>query len=299
MKTAKVILEVILLAVGVPELSSAIELQPGTLKAWDDYIQNADASMQSRVDGQRPFLWTDEADGQRTRVQRGEILVTPFTGRGTHKVANGLIHDWIGAVFIPHATLERLFAVVHDYDRYKEFYKPVVADSKLLACGETDQRFSMVWQNRVLFVNAAVQGQYEAHEFAVDGHRGYSIVNTTQVREIRDYGQNSEYLLPPGQGSGFIWRLHSISRYEERDGGVYLELEAIALTRNIPPALRWMVNPVVNHLSINSLTASLRETRDAVNSLSRQPQRFASCSAGELPAMGSPVVRITDGQTLV
>jgi len=280
MKAAKMTLELILLVAGVPVLSSAIELQLGALKAWDDYIHNADASMQFRLDGQRPFLWTDESVDQRASVQRGEIVVAPFAGRGTHSVANGLIHDWIGAVFIPDATVQDLLAVVRDYDRYREFYKPVVADSKVLACGETDQRFSMVWQSRVLFVNAAVQGQYEAHDFAVDGRRGYSIVNTTQVREIRDYGQNSEYLLPPGQGNGFIWRLHSIARYEERDGGVYFELEAIALTRNIPTALRWVVNPVVNHLSINSLTASLRETREAVNSLRRQPQRFASCSTG-------------------
>jgi hypothetical protein len=98
------------------------------------------------------------------------------------------------------------------------------------------------------------------------------------VREIESYGKEGEYLLPPGQGSGYIWRLHSIARYEERDGGVYLELQAIALTRSIPPSLRWLVNPVVNHLSINSLTTSLRQTREAVVSLPQSPQRIASCA---------------------
>jgi hypothetical protein len=33
---------------------------------------------------------------------------------------------------------------------------------------------------------------------------------------------------------------HSIARYEERDGRVYLELQAIALTRDIPASLRWL-----------------------------------------------------------
>ena len=61
--------------------------------------------------------------------------------------------------------------------------------------------------------------------------------------------------------SGFIWRLHSIARYEERDGGVYLELEAIALTRDLPPSLQWLVGPVVNRLSINSLATTLHPTR--------------------------------------
>jgi hypothetical protein len=71
-------------------------------------------------------------------------------------------------------------------------------------------------------------------------------------------------LLPPGTGNGFIWRIRSVARYEERDGGVYLELEAMALTRDIPASLAWMANPIVNHLSINSLTTTLRQTRDAV-----------------------------------
>ncbi|MGA3237551.1 MAG: hypothetical protein ABSG03_14740 [Bryobacteraceae bacterium] len=280
MKAGRMTLEVSLLVAGFPGLLSAIELQPDTLKAWDDYIRNADSHMQSRLDGRRPFLWTDEASDRGARLRQGEILVVPINGHGAQSVANGLIHDWLGAAFIPNATIEGLLAVVHDYGRYKEFYGPVVADSKVLACSETDQRFSMVWQHRVLFVDAAIEGQYQASDFALDAQHGYNIANTTQLREIESYGKSGEYLLPPGQGSGFIWRLHSIARYEQRDGGVYLELEAIALTRTIPSSLRWVVTPVVNHLSINSLMTSLRQTRDAVVSLPQSPERIASCAIG-------------------
>ena len=135
----------------------------------------------------------------------------------------------------------------------------------------------MTWQRRVLFVNAAMKGQYQAYDFAVDARRGYNVTYTRQVQEIEGYGHSGEHLLPPGQGNGFIWRLHSIARYEERDGGAYLELEAIALTRDIPASLRWLVNPAVNHLSINSLMTTLRQTRDAVNSLAGRPEPLASC----------------------
>ncbi len=278
MKAAKITIELTLLAAGFPGLLSAIALQPDTLKAWDDYIRSADSRMQTRLDGQRPFLWTDEAPDRGARLQHGEILVAPVVQRGTQSVAGGLIHDWLGAAFIPNAAIEGLLAVVHDYGRYKEFYRPVVADSKVLACTQTDQRFFMVWQHRVLLINAAIEGQYQARDFALDARRGYNIATTTQVREIESYGKDGEYLLPPGQGNGFVWRLHSIARYEERDGGVYLELEAIALTRSIPASLRWVVNPVVNRLSINSLATSLRQTRDAVVSLPQSPERIASCA---------------------
>ena len=133
----------------------------------------------------------------------------------------------------------------------------------------------MTWQRRVLFVNVAMQGRYEASDFSAGPRRGYTIVDAARVQQIEDYGHPSQHLLPPGTGSGFIWRLHSIARYEERDGGVYLEIRAMALTRNIPPSLRWLVAPVVNHLSVNSLTTTLRQTRQAVQKSQLRPGQLA------------------------
>jgi hypothetical protein len=280
MKTSSVPFALAILAAGAPILLIANELQPSTLQAWEGYIRTADAGMQARLNGRRPFLWADEVADRAARLRRGEILVVPVSGRGTQNAPNGLIHDWIGAIFIPNATVEGFLAVVHDYDRYKEFYKPVVAASKTLACTEKDHRYSMVWQRQVLFVNAAIEGQYEAHDFAVDERRGYSVTATTRMQEIEDYGHSGERRLPPDQGDGFMWRLHSIVRYEQRDGGLYLEMEAIALTRDIPFSLRWVVKPMVNHLSIDSLMASLRETREAVNSQAGRQVRLVSYASG-------------------
>jgi len=267
------------LAAGVVSGSlAAAGLQHGTLEAWKEYVRSADLRMQERLDGGQPFLWVDESPARKMRVQRGEVVVAPFDGRGTHNVPDGLIHDWIGAVFIPGATIESLLRVVHDYDRYKDIYKPVVTDSKTLACSAGRQEFSMIWQRHVLFVNAAVQGKYEAHDVMLDSRRGYSIADATQVREFEDYGHSGEHLLPPDTGDGFIWRMRSVARYEERDGGLYLELEAMALTRDIPASLRWLATPVVNHLSVNSLTSTLRETRDAVATLPPGTDTLALCS---------------------
>jgi hypothetical protein len=277
MKAVNTLVGLTLMAAGVPGLLSAIELRPGSVEAWDNYVRSADSRMWARLNGQRPFLWTDESRDRRLGIRRREILVAPVVGHGTENVPDGLIHDWIGAVFIPNATLESLFAVVHDYDRYKEIYKPVVADSKVLACTATDQEFSMTWQLRAPFVNAAMEGEYKAHDF-VDARRGYSVIDTRRVQEIEGYGHSGEHLLPPGEGNGFIWRLHSIARFEERDGGVYLELEVIALTRDIPASLRWLVTRVVNRLSTNSLMTTLRQTRDAVTS---STGRSESCIAPE------------------
>jgi hypothetical protein len=171
-----------------------------------------------------------------------------------------------------------VLGVVHNYDRYKEVFGPAVTDSKLLACSGADQRFSMVWVQKVLFVHAAMEGQYVSHDFTLDKRRVYSLAGTTEVREIQNYGQSGERMLPAGQGNGFIWRLHSITRYEQRDGGVYIELEAMALTRGIPASLRWLVTPVVRHLSMNSLAISLRQIRDAAHIAATRPVQITGCS---------------------
>ena len=63
-----------------------------------------------------------------------------------------------------------------------------------------------------------------------------------------------------------MWRLYSIARYEQRDGGTYVEVEAIALSRDIPLGLRLLVSPIVRHVSRNSIFTSLLQTKDAVRS---------------------------------
>jgi hypothetical protein len=267
-------------AFGVSVLAAAPstnQLQPETVNAWEDYIRSVDSRMQARFGGETPFLWIHESAERSRRIARGEIVVEPALAQGTQSVPNGLMHHWIGGVFIPGARIGSVSAVVHDYRKYKDFYKPVVADSKVLDCTETNQRFSMLWRHKVLFITAAIQSEYLGHHVKVDRLREYNVADTVRVQEIEHYGRPEERLLPPGTGSGFIWRMHSIARYEERDGGVYLELEAIALTRDIPASVRWFVNPVVNHLSVNSLTTTLQQTRDAVNSIAQNAEARSLC----------------------
>jgi hypothetical protein len=274
----------ILVTLGAARIGIAAELQPETLEAWNAYLKSADLQMQNRLAGGRPFLWTDESPERAARVRHGEVLIAPVVGSGTEGVPHGLIHDWIGAIFITGARVDDLWAVVHDYDNYQRMYRPVVTSAKTLACSDTSQEFQMVWQRKVLFVSAAMQGHYQAHDVMLDSHRGYSTAESVEIREIEKYGHPDEHLLPAGTGNGFIWRIRSMARYEERDGGVYLELEAVALTRDVPASLAWMVKPVVNHLSVNSLTTTLRQTRDAVAASQQSLEASVSCP---IPASGS------------
>ena len=79
-----------------------------------------------------PFLWVDERRDLAQRLRAGEILVEPVDGDSPHPVPRGLIHDWIGAVFVPKAKLDDVMGVLDDYEHYKDFYRPMVVKSKLL-----------------------------------------------------------------------------------------------------------------------------------------------------------------------
>jgi len=141
----------IVLTASATQIARTAELQAGTLKVWNAYLKNADLHMQERVARGLPFLWTDESPDRVARVRRGEVVVAPMVGHGSEEVAQGLIHDWIGAIFVPAATIDSLWAVVHDYDNYQRIYRPVVTSSRTLACTDTRHEFQMVWHRTVLF----------------------------------------------------------------------------------------------------------------------------------------------------
>jgi hypothetical protein len=212
------------------------------------------------------FLWTDESPTRRMRVERGEIVVSPMHDHSPRHVPSGLIHDWIGAAFFPEMSLNDVFAAIHDYDQYKEFYKPLVVDSKLLSRTGTDYRFSILMLNKSLFSHTALAGSFEENFIQVSGTKWYSVAQSTSMQEVEGYGQPTEHRLSPDEGSGYIWRLYGISRFEQRDGGVYVEVEVIALSRDIPSAVRWFVEPIVRRVAKDSLVTSLHETRTAVKS---------------------------------
>jgi len=265
-----------------PPAADAASLEPITLKAWEEYVQSASGRMEQRLRPDKTFLWVDEAPDRLARVRAGEVVISPVGAQNPKRVPSGLIHDWIGAAFIADATLTDVLQVVRDYGRYKELYKPTVADSRVIATGEASDLFSMRLLYKSVFLKTALDTDYESGFVHVDDRRGYSISRATRIQEIEEYGAPAQHALKEGEGSGVIWRLFSIARYIERDGGVYIELEAIGLSRDIPASLRWIVEPIVRRVSRGSLSTSLQQTENAVRLHVEFAKRKAA--SGELTA---------------
>ncbi len=262
--------------VASPAASDGAELKEETLKTWDAYIQTVDSQMRGRLQGS--FLWVDEDPDRVTSVRAGNIVVSPVGKKVPKPVPSGLIHDWMGAAFIPDARLGDVLSAVRDYAHYKEFYKPTVVEAKPLGTEGSCDKYSMRVVNKETVAETALDTEYQACYLQLDELRWYGTAHSTRVQEIRHYGRPDEQELPPNQGSGYIWRLYSIARFEERDGGVYIELEAIALSRDVPVAVRWVVDPIVRRVSRNTLLISLQQMEEAVRSTAGTANRAAKSS---------------------
>jgi len=253
----------LLTALLLPMQSRAANLKGETVAAWDSYVQSVDATLHERVRPGGPFLWVRDDAKRIAKVHGGEIVVAPAPGPSPRKVPGGLIHHWIGAAFLPDRKLDDILNVTREYDRYKEVYQPSVVESKTTVRGEEVDRFSMVLMNQAFFLTMAVDADYQVTSVRLDEGRYYSVSRSMRVQEIENYRRPGERRMPEGEGAGLIWKLFSTLRLSERDGGVYVEMEAVALSRDIPGALHFFVDPIVRRVSRNSILTSISQTGEA------------------------------------
>jgi hypothetical protein len=243
-------------------VSTAAELKRETLQEFERYSRATETRLeQKRASG--PFLWTDESPERRRQVREGQVLTQPWTGKGDLDVSSGLIHDWIGAVFLPGVTLARTLASVQDYDHHKDAYKPEVIDSRLLSRNGNEFKVYLRLRKKKV-ITTVLDTEHEVQYFQLDSTRWYSRSYSTKIAEVDNPGDSDERQLPPGTGHGFLWRLYSYWKFQERDGGVYVECQALSLTRNVPLGLGWLIEPIIRQLPRESLANTLSATRDAV-----------------------------------
>jgi hypothetical protein len=255
---------ILLLLLAAPVMK-ATDLRPETIQAWDAYVRQAQARTEQRVSGRAPFLWLDETPELRDRVRAGEVVAEPEAGGSPHAVAHGLIHHWIGAVFVPNVKLDDVMSVLNEYERYKDFYRPLVVESRLIDEAPNRESVRLLMVQKAYSVTAAVEADDAVQTVRLNGGRAYSLSASLCVHEIADYGKSNEHVLPEDHGPGYVWRTFTVTRLEQRDGGTYVEIEMIALSRGIPWGFRWLMQPLAEHLPRNTVAAMLEDTRGAVS----------------------------------
>jgi hypothetical protein len=273
MKRAVVGIRVGLLAwlLATPRPAAAVELKPEAVQGFDRYVQLTEQRMQSELIPGGAFLWVDglpEAHRSEAyaRLQHGEVMTGRLETRdsaGYFHIPGALIHHWVGTVFIPGASLGQVLTLVQDYDHQQEYYSPEVVRSKILE--RTGEDFKIYLRlKKTKIVTVVFDTEHEAHYVHLDANRAHSRSHSSRIVEVEHAGERGELPLPAGKDNGFLWRLNSYWRFSETGRGVYVQCEAISLTRDIPPGLNLLIGPFIESIPRESLDFTLRSTRTAV-----------------------------------
>jgi hypothetical protein len=238
-------------------------LQKSTLQGFQEYIRAAEEAMDQSLRDGRAFLWAD-GDAERARqVRKGEIVALFWSGHGPAKVPQGLIHDWIGGARADATTNEAMLRLIQNYDNHANIYQPEVIASKLLSRKANDfEIYLRLLKKKIITVVLDTEHHVE---YRPAGKARWTCRSyTTRIAEVERAGKPNEEILAPDTGYGFLWRLYSYWRFEEREGGVDFECRAISLTRDIPLGLGWVIEPIVEKLPKESLIHTLECTRQGL-----------------------------------
>ena len=246
------------------QTAKPVQLKPQTVGAFDEYIREAETAMEQALHGKGPFLWSDISSKKAELVRRGQVVAQFWSGQRPVKVTNGLIHDWIGATFIPVTNLKKTLALIQDYNNHKNIYKPEVIASRLISHrGNNFQIYLRLFKKKIMTV--VLDTDHDVHYRCIDRTRWTCRSYTTRIAEVENAGSPKEKVLLPDTGYGFLWRLYSYWRFQERDGGVSIECRAISLTRDVPLGLGWIIEPIIQKLPQESLINTLEATRQALH----------------------------------
>jgi hypothetical protein len=246
------------------ETADLVQLKHQTTEAFEAYVRAAEAEMTPRLEGSEPFLWSDLVPKRAQQVRKGHIVAQLWAGKELVRVPDGLIHDWIGAAWIPGTTVKETLLLVQDYDNHRQIYKPDVMDSKLLSRqGNNFKIYLRLLKKKIITV--VLDTYHDVHYASLSHARWFCRSYTTRISEVEDAGKSNEKITPPDTGNGFLWRLDSYWRFEERDGGVYVETRVISLTRDVPAGLGWIIEPIIRKLPRQSLINTLMATRQALS----------------------------------
>jgi hypothetical protein len=260
---------ILMLAIAIS--AAAAGLQGVTAKAFDDYIHKTESRIADELLHGTSFLWidrlsTDERSRAYEDLRAGRLAMeNARVGQSSSAlpVPGGLIHDWKGIVFVPGVSLDEAIALLEDYDHDDDYFAPDVIAAKLLA--RDGENFKVYLRLRRKYVLTAVfDTEYEVRYAKLNATRAVSQSRSTRIEEIQNAGQSNEQKIAAGSDHGFLWRLNTYWRFEQASGGVFIQCEAISLSRDVPEGMGWAVKPFIEQIPGESLRFTLQATRAAL-----------------------------------
>ncbi len=274
---------------GMP--ARATELKPETVAAFERYVKVTEAQMDDDVRHNQFLIMDRLPDSQRRgaydQLQSGQVYIEEMQTEDNHHpiaIPGGLIHHWAGVMFIPKGTLSEVVAVLNDYDNEPEIYKPEIRRAKLIEQkGNKSKIYLQLFSKSIITV--VLDGYFDVVETPLGPTRSESASHSTRIVEVENPGTSDEHERPSGNDHGYMWRLNSYWRIEEKDGGVYIQNESITLTRTVPILLAWIINPLTKSIPRDVLAHMLTDTQKAVLKTGAASQESGPSHVGRVLAL--------------
>lgn len=214
------------------------------------------AAIEQRLAHQHRAHETFLANADWARLQRGEPVIERLTPTGID-APGAMMHDWRGTAFVPGAKAADFERLMQDFAAYPRVFAPQVIRARVLTHADADHLQAEMRLKQKHVITVVMDTTYDIGYGRLDAQHGYSVSRSTKITEVADAGTANEHALSEAEAHGFLWRLNSYWSYEERDGGLYVQIESVSLTRSIPTGLGWMIGPFVESVPRESLEFTL------------------------------------------
>ncbi len=243
-------------------------LRGETVRAFDSYVATTEKKNAASLTGGN-YLWVDElpeADRRAAydKLKRGEVLMQRVNPSDTRaEIPGGMVHDWEGLVFIPGTKLQEVLALLQDYDHQSTYFAPDVERSRIEEHTGDHYRVFLRFR-RTNVVTVVLNTEHDINYFRDSSTQEHSRSSAIRISEVDNPGGKSEKEIPSGKDDGFLWRMETWWRIQEKDGGVYVQNQTVSLTRDIPSGLSWAVEPFVTAIPKESMEFTLGAIRRTV-----------------------------------
>ena len=244
------------------------ELKSETRLAFERYVRLTEARIGGELAGKSPLLWIDRQPERqraqlRSRLERGEIISERMKTQDAGKdidVNHGMIHHWVGTVFLRGVPLSKVKAFVQDYDKYPSIFSPTILRSKVISAGP--ERYVVQMRTSMTkVITVVIDADYLIDYRPISSTRLHSKSVATNLHEVKSAGQPDEQRIPGDQTSGFLWRLNNYCSFEESPAGTIEQCESVSLTRGIPFGMGWLINPMTSGIPRDTLQFTLGKVR--------------------------------------
>ena len=255
---------VLVLLLSMGQRALATEPTPAACTAFNAYVGSIEARLVQQHRTAATFLAPAALGTQgEVHIRQGEPAIERLTPPAGAVPAGAMLHHWRGTAFVPGASVADFERLMQDFGRYPQHFYPQVLRARLLARqGDQLQAAMRVRQQHVLTV--VMDTTYDVAFGRLDAWHGFSASRSTRSAEIEGAGTAHERELRADEEHGFLWRLNSYWSYAEADGGLYMQIESVSLTRSIPTGFGWLVRPFVESVPRESLEFTLRSMCNAL-----------------------------------